>query len=280
MRMDCDEAAEHIDAHAIGALDVDERRALEAHLSRCHSCAQLAAAARDEGTALALAVPLVAARASLKPRILASASILRDVREPRARRWWPAAAAALVVISIGALAWGSVAQKRVNDVSAERASVSAAATAQAGELTDLHGRLVSVSSLLSDAQREAQTKDAAVNLVSQRGVSSTELVGTYMAPSAYGRYYWDPSARAGALFVDDLPPLPANKVYQLWLVYERQWVPGPTVSVDATGHGYALVRTIGATKLSAGRLTGYAVTVEPQPGVTQQTGGMVLVQFQ
>ena len=109
MLMDCDTVREHLDAWALGALDADESHALEAHIAGCAACATLADEASASAASIALAVPLVSASPSLKAREMASAAVSGDLPAPRAasasRRGFAAAAAALVV-GLGAAAWG------------------------------------------------------------------------------------------------------------------------------------------------------------------------------
>ena len=65
MRMDCETAREHLDAYAIGALDTEDARALDAHLTGCNECSALADAAEHDAASLGYAVPLVAAPSAL-----------------------------------------------------------------------------------------------------------------------------------------------------------------------------------------------------------------------
>ena len=94
MRLDCEEAREHIEAYALGALDADETRPFEEHIASCAECTALLDAAENDASALGLAVPVVAAPSELKARTLAAASILSLPLRRRAARWLPAAAAA------------------------------------------------------------------------------------------------------------------------------------------------------------------------------------------
>jgi anti-sigma-K factor RskA len=62
---------ELLEAYALGALEPDEARAVEAHLAGCARCRALADAARETAAALAYAAPLFDPPASLRARVLA-----------------------------------------------------------------------------------------------------------------------------------------------------------------------------------------------------------------
>ena len=114
MRMDCETAREHLDAYALGALDTDDARALDGHLAGCNECSAMADASEQDAASLGYAVPLVAAPSALKARVLASAAILAEPRRFRRSRWWPAAAAALLVVSLAVVGWGVYMQTQVH----------------------------------------------------------------------------------------------------------------------------------------------------------------------
>jgi Anti-sigma-K factor rskA/Putative zinc-finger len=106
---------ELLEAFALGALDEDERREVEAHLEQCDECAQLARALAEVAHGLPLALAATSPLRpppSLKERVLGSIApaALQVARQgpPRTRRsWWPRAALAVGLAAIVALfgAW-------------------------------------------------------------------------------------------------------------------------------------------------------------------------------
>lgn len=253
---------ENVDAWALGALDADDTRTLEAHLLECDACASLAGAAQADAASLALAVPLVAAPVELKVRVMASASVLREL--PAARRfggptrWWNAAAAAIVVAGIGVMAWGAVTQRRVSDLQSDKDRLVVAATSQTNQLGTVHAE-VSMASAQSVALGNQQ--DAMLDIVSQPDVKRIQLEGTSAQPQATGRYVWSSSTKLGVLVARDLPALAEGEKYCLWLVYEDAWVSGGLFDVDATGTGRLVVRDRD-DGTPRGAFKGFAVTVE------------------
>jgi len=278
MRVGCDEASQQVDAYAVGALDVDDARALEGHLAGCAACAALLIHAQSTAASIALAVPLVSSGPALKARVIASAAVLRDARAPARRRWWPAAAAAAIVIGVAGFAWGSVAQRRANDQSNAAAGLRRAATAQSAEVATVRTQLVQVSAQSQALGAAARAQDDIADLVSQPDLVRIPMTGTAAAPSASARYLWSDASEMGALVASKLPPLPADKQYELWAVYpDRRWAPAGSFSVDDSGRGRLIVRhPDDPAAPDAAAPLWFCVTVEPAGGALQASGEMVL----
>jgi hypothetical protein len=262
MRMDCETAREHLEAWGLGALDGDERRAVDAHLATCDACTALADEARETSGALGLAVPLASPSTTVKARVLAGAAVLTDIRNARFSAWRRAAVAALAVFAIGSVAWGTVVQMQVNDLDGERENIAAGATAQAAELAELRQQLVDASQEAAQLETELETQRSVLDVAFETDVQSTELAGTPMAPGARGRCMWSRANALGAFVAQDLPTLPAGASYRLWLVYEDgAWVNAGAFTVDETGEARMILKTWGDR--SHGRITRFAVTREP-----------------
>ncbi|MBF6600212.1 MAG: anti-sigma factor [Dehalococcoidia bacterium] len=262
--IDCETARESIDAYVIGALDSDELPAFRAHVAACDACAHLIEEARDGAAAVALSVPLVPASSALKARVMASAAVLTPrARRPRpiARlRGWPAVAAALLVVSIAALAWGAAMQHRAGDLGARND----AATARAA---DAGAQLASLTTW----------QQGMLRIAGQPDVARTDLMGTALAPSARGTYIWSASQRTGAFLGSGLPPLPKGQTYQFWFVYSGTWESAGACVRGADGSARLIVRRDeGAANDDAGPVRGFAVTIEPANGSGQRTGALVL----
>ena len=152
---------------------------------------------------------------------MASAAVLSSgQRSPRALRripWWPATAAALLVLSIGALTWGIVLQRQADGLRTRN-------DAAVADATDASAQLASLSSW----------QDGMLDVASQADVRGTALAGTALAPSAHGQYIWSASEARGAFLGTGLPPLPAGKTYQFWFVYGAAWESAGTCAAGAT----------------------------------------------
>ena len=267
---------ENVDAWALGALDADETRALETHIASCDACAAIADASRDTAGALGMAVPLFAAPVELRARVMASANALREMPSPvavpiRSRSWWPqSAAAAVVIVGVGMMAWGAVMQRRVGDLSSRNDELVMAATSQTNFASTVHAE-VSMASAKSASL--AVQQDAMFDVVSQPDVQRVQLVGTVTTPAATGRYVWSSATKTGVLIARDLPPLDKGKKYCLWLVYDNAWVSGGQFGIDDGGTGRLVVRDIEDAP-GTGAFRGFAVTVEAASATapTKHTG--------
>jgi hypothetical protein len=269
MPIDCAQAREDIDAHAIGALDADEARNLDAHVAGCGECAGLLEEARASGAMLGLAAPMVSASPLLKARIMASARVLDEKPRRAPMRWWPAAAAALLVATLGLAGWSSYLQVQVRDLRGDNRAASTA-MAQTSE------QLASVRAQLAAATEAQSMQDALIGIIAEPDMQWSELSGTRNAPTATARYWWSAREAMGALIATDMPPLPADQAYQLWFVYDTKWESAGTFQVDSSGQGRLVVKRDENGEEDGAKLEGFAVTVEPASGTETRTGAMVL----
>jgi hypothetical protein len=272
---DCETIRDNIDAWALGALEPDEAHTVEAHLNDCAVCSAAADDAREAAAALALLVPVHRANAAVKPRLLALAGVLDDVRRRRVRPrpWWSAAAAAAVFIGVGLVGWNAYLQNQLDDVQDESNVIRSEATQQSHQFATL-GATISQQAEVN--QREDRARDAAHEIESQPDVQRIPLEPTSASSPARARYVWSPTAGKGALFTYDLPQLPRGRSYCMWLVRESGWQYGGLFEVNEDGNGRLVVdfQAVGPSELGA--LRGFAITVERDQLVTTHSGPTVL----
>jgi hypothetical protein len=261
MRMDCEAAREHLDAWALGTLDVYEERQLESHLNGCTECTRLADDAREHAAMIGMAAPLRAASSTLKARVMASAHALSDIGRIGVSRWWRGAAAAAATFAIGALAYGVIMQMKLNDARGDNEMLSAGATAQARDLSAAKTQIVVMSARGDELEQRLATSTAVLDVTLQPDAQWTALEGTTIAPSAVGQCVWSKTQALGAFIANDLPRPPEGTAYTMWLVYERGWVNGGTFDVDEEGRGQLVLHKVWGNQ-SAGQLLGFAVTIE------------------
>lgn len=93
------------------------------------------------------------------------------------------------------------------------------------------------------------------------------LAGTGAAPGASGEVRYDPESQLMVLDVRNLPPLPAGKVYEVWLIGDQG--PVPAGIFDASTGRHALIA-------DRAQYTTLAITAEPGPlGAETPTGEVV-----
>lgn len=253
--------------HALGVLTAEE----QAELARAVGSDQaLGAEVRElelTAQALAASVPQVEPPSALRARVLAAVAgtpALPDRRvvpmRPRASALpaWLAAAAAIIA-AMGLGLW---------------------ALQLRGALLEMNARVDAAESEVTEIRRtlgrereQVRVLEARADVLFAPDMVRVDLSGQPAAPGAAARAFW--SRRKGMTFsASALPPLPATRVYQVWVLTATQ----PPISaglVTPDTQGAALVHF--ATPEDVPTPVKLAVTVEPAGGVPQPTGDMVLV---
>ena len=240
------------------ALDAADRACLEAHLaSGCDRCLAERHGARRVADQLLAAAKPSTPNESIREKLMArvrddaagqkGSSVGNSAGNSTGRAsHWPvlAAAAGLVV----ALAAGFYARSLQNSLAEETARRQTAEV----EAERLRSSLASVTS------------------PQNRAVS---LDGLEAAASARATAFLDRENRRLFLYVENLPALPPDRTYQVWLLVDGTPVSVGTFDVDSDGGARLDGEPLPAFE---GRVS-VAVTVEPAGGVPQPTGPMVLL---
>ena len=92
------------------------------------------------------------------------------------------------------------------------------------------------------------------------------MAGLEVAPNASGNIYWD-HQRNRWVVTANLPPAPAGKVYQLWMVTPEAKISAGMIEPDAHGHGFVVVDV----PPTLSQVQAAAITLEPQGGSPQPT---------
>lgn len=239
---------ELLPAYALGALDGEELRAIEAHLaSGCSECARQLTLWRGDLEQLAASVPPVAPSPETRQRVL------RLARRERPARWLPLAAAALLAFVLGA-GWR---QARLGPL--------------VPEVERLRAENARLEQGVAQARGAVARMNATLAILSQPGTRAVALAGLPAAPGAVGHTFVDPEHGKALFWAFHLPPPSAGKTYQLWWIGDSGPVSAGTFPVDASGEG---LLEVGVERPDA--IRAWAVTVEPAGGVPQPTGAMVL----
>lgn len=227
-----------IPAYAIGALDSEEARQVEAHLARCATCRALLAQYNQLAEDMLYAVPPVPVpdqvEAALRRELDTSPE--KPAARPRAAFPFPRLAAYLAAAAVLLLFLGNgVLLHRVNRLEAE-------ARAQATALAVL------------------------------ARAPAVVLRGDAPAPAAEGVLYLQPDTNLALLHVRNLPPVPEGKAYQVWLIHNGKRDSGGLFHVDEKGEAVLLIRA--PRPLAEYQAIG--VTVEPAGGSPGPTSPRVI----
>lgn len=214
----CTWTRERLHAYALGALDEDERRRVEAHLDHCGECRQLAAelaeAANALPVALAQASPL-RPPASLRDRLVAEVG--RRSRAPR-RPWWrPRAALALAAVALGALlvTWNV----RLENALSQQRSLRA-------RIADLKGQQERILEVVDSRRTEKAF------LAPPEGSRS----------EAYGKLFTRSDLADVVVLGGRLAPPGPDAAYHLWLTERGRTEFAGVLAVDRTGFGLLVFR--------------------------------------
>jgi len=257
---------ELLPAYAIGALDGEDVRALEAHLPGCARCREALRGWQLESEALALAAGPVEPAETTRARLLraidgeARAAAAPPAVAGRARLrsggWWAAAAALALAV------WAGAEQRALREQLTRLRSESAAVAA----------RLDQVTSELDSTRGELARLRLASEILSTPDLRPVVLAGLSDAPAAVGHSFVNPGERRALFNAYKLPPAPAGKTYQLWFIADGKPVSAGIFDVDAQGHAQLVVDSVAPPE----NIQAWAVTIEPAGGVPQPTGAMVL----
>jgi anti-sigma-K factor RskA len=249
--------------YALGALDTDERREFERHLATCEACAAEVRALLPVVTGLARAVPMHEPSAALRERVLRTVAGRAPQVIAPARRTsgtfapWALAAAALIA-ALGLGVYVQQLRDRLTIVERRLSEATARATVAEQQTAELRRTSIDV--------RTAALVLGAPDLL------RAELSGREGAPNAKARAFW--SRTRGLVFAAaDLPTLPGNRDYQLWILGGKQPVGVAVFDADAAGRATAIVDP----SASQPTPTAFAVTVEAAGGAPQPTTTPVLV---
>jgi anti-sigma-K factor RskA len=258
-----DELRELSGGYALGILDEPERRAFEAHVSTCASCAAEIRDFTAVASALALDVPQVDPPASLRDRVLRAATspapqgaVVESIAERRAaseqrrpgrERLFALLSAAAAVIAVALGGYAVSLQRRIA-VLEDQVRVASDRAAQSQQ------QLVQLRAATDQSTQVRQ-------ILAAGDLRRIDLAGTKVAPGATGRAFW--SQREGLVVAfANLPATQTGQVYQLWVI-----PPGGTpidaglLALQSDGRALALARS-GTSE----RVGTVAITLEPAGG--------------
>lgn len=252
---------ELLPAYALGALDGEELRELEAHLaSGCRECRAHLDLWQGDLEELAASVEPVTPSETTRRRVqrLAFGKETVPARPRPLARWAVIVAAASLLIAV----WSGWRQARLGEE-----------LQRLGTERDRLARQVSVlDQRLGLARSEAQRMAESLAIIASPGARATQLAGLGPSPEASGHTLVNPERGKAVFYAFDLPRLDPDKTYQLWWIGEDgKPVSAGTFDVDERGAGSVQVDRVAPAGTQV-----WAVTIEPKGGVPQPTGEMVL----
>ena len=273
--MDCSDAEDHVVPYLRGALVGDDAVTLERHIAACRNCSR--AMAEEMVADLAQAVPQKSPPQSVKDRLFSrvdSQSPARSawpslrIRMPRyagrftrraALGWGGGVAVALAVVLLAAGVWFN---DRLGDISRNAEQLS-------DELALARERESEVMSAV-EGHREATYE--LIRMSSTPGASVNTLLGTGPWSTARGVVMFSYTSNRGLLLVTDLPALPSDRIYRVWLIKDGVKYNAGWFTVDPLGYGQTIIIPLAPF----GQFDGMSITIEPRSGSGDPTGVNVL----
>ncbi len=243
-----EELSDLYELYALGALTPAEKIEIDEHLGRgCVECRTGLAHAMELNAMMALIPEQVAPPKRLRRRVLASVGAASAV--PAWSNMWALAAGCLVI----ALVAGGL--KMAGDIEESRREARAAVSGRDEARRELAAR----DSQLSHVRQ-------ALALIEEPQTIQATFGGSQPLPPR-GRVFVNPAR--GVLFIaSHLPPAPAGKAYEMWLI-PKKGAPIAAGVFQSDAQGNALHLLAGPVDRAA--TAAIAVTVEPQAGSTAPT---------
>jgi len=240
---------EELELLALGALPEDEAAAVQAHVSGCGECALKLAQERGSAAVLAFAAkqekPAGTIKAELMARIRANRESEERLALPARLRADRGAAVALALVSFG-LSWQN--RRMAAELQKER---------QAAD------------TLIRDREQIEKL----VGVLAAPDTVTVKLAGVGDAANTSGLVKFNPKTGM-VLYAAELPKLPADKSYQMWLV-PANGAPINAGLLGAGGHAWGNLWTAEVPLNTQAKA--FAVTIEPAGGMPQPTGPKVLL---
>lgn len=261
--MTCQEIQDLIPAYVLSALDPPDLVAVMEHLRLCRTCEAEVAAYRRVADMLPFATPATEPPPELKLRLMAQIereaagkldtrgkSVTPKVTGRSRPGWirgersvpriilWGAAAALVATIALGIM----VIQLR----------------------SALDQQVAQTRSLQALLQRQQQIN----SFLTSPNMVTLNVQATAAGSQTHGRLFLSRDSQHALLVVDDLPPLPAGQVYQLWLIRDGERDSGGIFTVDEQGYGVLLVEAPHPIRM----YQAIGVTNEPPGGSPGPTG--------
>jgi anti-sigma-K factor RskA len=254
--INCDDIVALIPAYAIGATDPEETLLVEKHLADCPEAVAELSAYSEITEALLATSPVTAPPADLGARIVAAArssapaNIIRPdfTLPPKTsdlRRWVlviSTMTAAVAVLLIAANVYW-ISEVRVLRQREDRL------------LRLLEDQNINVASIGSGEARVAVLTSTA---------GQTDLIGTLV---------WNVEEQNALLYVSNLPDIPADRVYQLWLLAGDLRISGGVFRVDTGGMGWLRFQPDVAIE----NVQALGITTEPEGGSEAPTSDPILI---
>jgi len=246
-----EQIADDLPLYALGALQGEERLALERHIDECPACRRELEALRGDMALLALSTAGPKPPARARTRLLEA--VAREHRKASDRkpqpRWLPlpwlaAAALTLVVVTLSI------------------------------QNSGLRRQVVALERATANRQAELQRAREIVSTLTASDAMHVTLVASKTPPQPQGKAIYVRDRSSLIFLASNMPAAPPQKAYELWLI-PTSGAPIPAGMFKPDAHGSATV--VNPPLPSGVEAKAFAITVEPEAGSSAPTMPIVML---
>ncbi len=123
-------------------------------------------------------------------------------------------------------------------------------------------------------KNELSRKEEMLKVLSSKRIEITVMNGLDVNPVGYGKIIWDPEKKTAILQVSNLPAVPTDKDYQLWVIKGKQPISAGVFAVSNNEPNFFKITNLAVTEPK--EIAAFAITLEPKGGVPAPTGAMYM----
>lgn len=128
---------------------------------------------------------------------------------------------------------------------------------------------------ITKLKSELQKKEEMLSILEAREVDLVTMSGMETNPDGYGKIIWDSEKQQALLQVSNMPAVPKDKDYQLWIIKNNKPVSAGVFAVNDRGDKFFKIEQMADTDEKS--TNAFAITMEPKGGMPQPTGDMYLM---
>jgi anti-sigma-K factor RskA len=122
---------------------------------------------------------------------------------------------------------------------------------------------------LADMKAASEKNQEMMELMQAADLKVADLRGLTPYPQGRAKVMFSPKMKMAYMHISNMPPPPANKDYQLWMMEGSKAVSAGVLTMNA---GSSLVKVSAGLVVPVNRLSAFVVTLEPKGGVLKATG--------
>ncbi len=144
------------------------------------------------------------------------------------------------------------------------------------QLQTTNKELAQKEQTITELEQRIEQKNEMLAILEARDVDMVVMQGMEASPQGYGKVIWDSKQQRALLQVSNLPPVPTDKEYQLWIIKNNKPISAGLFSVtDPDRDTFFKIEQIASADEQS--TNAFAVTLEPKGGMPKPTGDMYLM---